>query len=127
MHAAFDDPAACRCPLHHTHVEAKPNRPVPPQYPALAAAMIPAMTGPGHLQLIPWRTVLALGCAGVKMTHALGIPQRTFHHGIREFCRRSSLTLPELVLAIRQNGAHRDPFSENPWPLRDLPGVCMEG
>ena len=117
MHAAFDDPAACQCPLNHTHFEETPHRPVPPQYPALAAAMIPGMTGPGHLQAIPWRTVLALGCAGVKMTHALGIPQRTFHRGVQEFCRRSGLILPELVLALRQYGAHHHPFSCNPWPL----------
>ena len=98
-----------------------PPEPVPPDYPAITQAMAPAMTSRGQIQILPYSNPLAIGCATVKLSAALPGNLSPLE-AIREFCRLSGMNRPQLILALREAGASKDPFSGQRWPnhLREV-------
>ena len=119
MHSDFTVNARRPCPFPESHHKDIP-RPLPQHYRELASAMAPTMTRPGQMQSIPFRNPLLLACAGARMASALNLSGIAAHHGIREFARRSGMTSPELIVALRSCGAAWHPFSDQKWP-RPLP------
>ena len=121
MHAAFNDAANPACPHLRWHQSAPPPEPLPPDYPAITQAMAPAMMSFGQIQILPYANPLAIGCAAVKLAAALPGHLSPLE-AIREFCRLSGMNRPQLILALREAGASKDPFSGQRWPahLREV-------
>ena len=87
---------------------------MPPDYPAITQAMAPTMTSFGQIQILPYANPLAIGCAAVKLSAALPGNLSPLE-AIREFCRLSGMNRPQLILALREAGASKDPFSGQRW------------